>query len=304
MKPAAAFFSFLINVIGALPVWFRSGVGRVLGTIYWCFPTPEKEIARHQLDLHVPEEGGSRHLRRVFAHFGQTALESLNVNAMVRNPDRHIDCKSRDIFDRVRRSDQPTVLLTAHTANWDLLGAYIVKFGIQLFTVGTPLKNPAWHDALNAMREKYGAKTLWRTGVGGTREIVRAFKGSGMIGALNDQDTRVKSLQVPFFGKPARTPVGLVTLGKRYGARFVWMFMFRTGFNRYTVWAGEFDPHLSAEEIVTAYNKELEAHIRRFPEQWVWFHKRWARRPNLPTLRTRDYVRYLEDELKKKRGAD
>jgi lauroyl/myristoyl acyltransferase len=59
---------------------------------------------------------------------------------------------------------------------------------------------------------------------------------------------------------------------------------------RYEVFTEEFPDDLSEDEILAMYNARLEALVRRFPGQWVWFHKRWRSRPDGTVLSTRQYL--------------
>jgi Kdo2-lipid IVA lauroyltransferase/acyltransferase len=116
------------------------------------------------------------------------------------------------------------------------------------------------------------------------------------MSALIDQDTRVAGIPVPFFGRKAATPSALISLGQRYRAIFVSVFIVRTGLRHYEIFAKEFDPGLSIEELLTQYNARLEGYVRAYPSQWVWMHKRWRTTENGKRLSSREYLRMLSGE--------
>ena len=66
-----------------------------------------------------------------------------------------------------------------------------------------------------------------------------------------------------------------------------------TGLFRFETFIEEFDSTLSAEEILSEYNRRLAELLRRFPSQWVWFHKRWRSRPTGERLSSREYIAWL-----------
>jgi KDO2-lipid IV(A) lauroyltransferase len=108
-----------------------------------------------------------------------------------------------------------------------------------------------------------------------------------MVGILLDQNaTRAEGVFVPFFGAPASTSKGLALLALRTGAPVVPIFLRREPGGRHCVDVGPALPPPPDHQIATytaAFNRVLEAAIRRAPEQWLWMHDRWRTRPREAT---------------------
>jgi KDO2-lipid IV(A) lauroyltransferase len=283
--------------IGLLPIAVRSGVGAALGSIAGRIPTREAKIASLQLQAFLPESRPSEVVPRLFSNVGRSMLESLNLKPYLREPFRNISCPQWDTILSWTQEDRPIIALTAHTGNWDLLAAYTIARGIPLATVGKEARNPHVQNALRAMREAYGIETIWRSDKSGIKRIVSCFKERRVMAALIDQDTRVDSLFIPFFGTPAKTPSALVDLGKRYNARFVSAFMVRVKGDKFEIHVRELDASQDTSGILTQYHHHLEEIIRAHPDQWVWFHKRWRTDPSGTTLGTKDYLKSLERKI-------
>ena len=83
---------------------------------------------------------------------------------------------------------------------------------------------------------------------------------------------------------------------------YVSAFLFRTGWFRYTMFVEEIPSSSSEYEILHSYNQRLEALIRRYPDQWVWFHKRWRSLPDGTTLSSREYEDTLRERLTQVQG--
>jgi KDO2-lipid IV(A) lauroyltransferase len=147
------------------------------------------------------------------------------------------------------------------------------------------------------MREAYGIDTIWRADKSGIKRIINCFKERRVMAALIDQDTRVDSVFVPFFGTPAKTPSALVDLGKRFNARFVSAFIIRTSGTQFEIHTAELDASQNPEEILAEYHQNLERLIRDYPDQWVWIHKRWRSGPSGTTLGTKEYLKTLEAKI-------
>jgi KDO2-lipid IV(A) lauroyltransferase len=117
--------------------------------------------------------------------------------------------------------------------------------------------------------------------------IPRAIAAGRVVPMLADQGVKgLASVFVPFFGKLARTPKGPAVLARRLRAPCVFLAIIRQPDLRYqitfeaipTVDTG--DRERDVEAIVTAYTSRLESWITRHPEQYLWQHRRWRRRPD------------------------
>ena len=283
----------MLCALGALPLPFRRAIGRAMG---WCFshvPTHERHVASLQLQRFLgPSVSPNSIMRRMYAHLGETALESLNLRPLLAEPGR-ISCPQWDQVASWRASGRPIVALTAHTGNWDLLGAYIVHRGLPLTVVARSARSPTMQGLLERLRSRPGLTTLWRSDRSGVRSIVNTLTQGGIVAGLIDQDTRVASQLIPFFGSIARTPSSLVELGKRSHAIFVSAFIVREANGTFTVFLEQIDDSRSVAETLQCYHERLEEIIRRYPHQWVWFHKRWRTDNGGKRRSSREYLDWL-----------
>ncbi len=287
----------LLKTVGLLPISARSALGGAIGNMVGRLPLREARIAALQLQAFLPEASTSEIIPKIFENVGRSVMESLNLQPFLRSPFRHVSCPQWETIIAWSKEARPIIALTAHTGNWDLLAAYTIARGIPLSTVGKEARNPDVQVALRSMREAYGIDTIWRSDKSGVKRIIGCFKERRVMAALIDQDTRVDSLFVPFFNTPAKTPSTLVDLGKRFNARFVSAFIIRTGGTKFEIHTAELDGSKSTEEILAEYHHNLERLIRKRPDQWVWFHKRWRTDRSGTTLGTKDYLKKLEDKI-------
>lgn len=295
----ASLFVGLTRMLAALPFSVRSALGWGLGYLVGLLPLRERRFTLLQLQVFLPSLRAGRVTPRVFANAGRTLLESLNLKPILTPSSRKLfACPAWDSIERWTKEERPIIALTGHTGNWDLFAAYIISRGIPLTTVGREARNPAAQAILRAMREGYGIETIWRSDRTGLKRLMNCLKERRVVAALIDQDTRVESLMIPFFGTPAKTPSSLVALGKKYNARFVSAFMFRVGRRSFEAYVEEFPENLSEEELLTEYNRRLENLVRRYPDQWVWFHKRWRTIAVGETLSSRQYEQELKARLR------
>jgi KDO2-lipid IV(A) lauroyltransferase len=283
----------ILRLISRVPFSIRSSVGWGLGFVAGCIPTRELRVTKLQLNRFLGVEHPGPLSRRVFAHAGRYMLQVLNLEPMTQPPLSHIRCENWQEIESWLAEGRPIVALTAHTGNWDLLAAYVIARGVGVTTIGREARSPLAHELLKGIRDSYGVETIWRSDRSGLKRIVNCLREKRVLAALIDQDTRVESDYVPFFGTPVKTPSSLVALGKKFNARFVTAFIFQTSSSCFELFVREIKEDSDSTTILTEYSARLEQLIRQYPEQWVWFHKRWRTQPGEETMGTTRYLEWL-----------
>ena len=98
-------------------------------------------------------------------------------------------------------------------------------------------------------------------------------------------DTKVPSVFVDFFGKPASTPQGAAALALKANATFLVGCLVRIESGRFRMVAEEVDLEPTGDRdddtrrLTQAATTVMERIIRDYPSQWIWMHKRWKTRP-------------------------
>ena len=116
--------------------------------------------------------------------------------------------------------------------------------------------------------------------------MIKVLKSGGSVALLIDQDTKVKTVFVDFFGISAATPVGATMMAMKTGAAVVptYIHLGEDGMQHMRIHP-EIEMRMSGdEEADLIYNTQqlthfLEEAIRKHPAQWVWMHERWKTRP-------------------------
>ncbi|MCB0336002.1 MAG: hypothetical protein KDD62_06835 [Bdellovibrionales bacterium] len=286
-----------ISLLQRVPLAFRLLIGDLGGRLMSLVPTRERTIARLQLQACFPELDTTTLLQNMYAHLGQTALESINLSPLLSNIDKHVETEGWDEVTALQEQEKRFIVLTAHTGNWDLTAAYGIAKGFPVVPVGKVTRMGMLHQVLDDIRRSYGIHTLWRSEGSSAKDVVRAIHKNKVICALIDQDTNVSSTHSEFFSIPAKSPSGLVALAKKFNLEILVAFNFRIARARYKLFIHRIDASLSIESIIDEYHSLLEYYLRRFPEQWVWIHKRWRTLPDGKTLSSKDYINHLQNHV-------
>jgi len=113
--------------------------------------------------------------------------------------------------------------------------------------------------------------------------MIAAVRRGGILAFVIDQNLRTESVKVPFFGRPAPTPIGPAKLAVRTEALAVPAFIARLDDGRHHVRFLEPIECKRGDDpvaLTARITQDIEDQIRRAPEQWVWMHDRWRERPN------------------------
>ena len=221
--------------------------------------------------------------RKVFLHFGTAAADAIRMPNIIRNGINNIvSISGREYLDQAL--DTGTILLTGHFGNWEILGAWMAQNGYPIKVVGTSAYDPRLDRMIVETRNMAGYENIARGK--GTREIIRHLRNRGFLGILIDQDTRVEGVFVNFFNRPAHTAVGPAVLAKKLNLSVVSIFIHLLKDLTYHIEVGKplnlvsmDDPDQELVANVQICSNEYEKAIRKHPEQWVWMHERWKKKP-------------------------
>ncbi|KAB2957811.1 MAG: lysophospholipid acyltransferase family protein, partial [Thermoanaerobaculia bacterium] len=274
----------LAGLTGRLDWSGAQALGRGLGRLGWALAPRDRRRTLEHLGIAFPElpaEQRRRLARASFRHFGAMLAECLWLrerdSAELR---RRVELEGWREIELARSAARPVLILTGHCGNWELLAAALNVNGLGMAVVARELEDPGLQDALLGLRARFGTRTIVRGKPGAARDLLRTLRSGGALGMLIDQDTKVDGVWVPFFGRPAWTPVGAAEIARRLSAAVLPTFIERLPDGRHrAVVHPELelpgDP-VAATAMMTA---RIEEQIRRVPEQWVWMHRRWRHQP-------------------------
>ena len=223
--------------------------------------------------------------RAMFRHLGTSLFEVVWLPNL---PPNATTFEGLDRVLEIARSGRPVVAFTGHCGNWEWLAYSVAKTGAAVTVLQRERPEAGLNQFITSIRKKAGIDTIDRGSTATARELIRAMRKPGFTAFLIDQSIRAESAQVPFFGKPALTPIGPATLAIRMGAVAVAAFIERRPDGSHLVRVLEPIETTRDDDpiaLTARMTHEIENQIRRVPEQWVWMHDRWRDRPKWDVAR-------------------
>jgi KDO2-lipid IV(A) lauroyltransferase len=148
------------------------------------------------------------------------------------------------------------------------------------------LDNPLVDRMVNRIRCQHGNRVLHKDDF--ARGLLAAMRAGETVGILMDTNmTPPQGVFVPFFGVPACTASGLARVALKTGAAVLpGCLMWDAAKRKYILHFGEVMDLVhtqDAESDIVAntamFTAAIESYVRRYPDQWLWVHRRWKTRP-------------------------
>jgi KDO2-lipid IV(A) lauroyltransferase len=280
----------IIKFIGALPRPLARAAAIVLAWTFYLLHVRLRHVGRRNLELVFPEKNPSeraRILRGVFTTFGRQLAEVCLFPKYTReNVSEVVVYDGFENFERALASGKGVLFLTAHLGGWELSAFAHSLYGHPLHVVMRPLDNIYLDRLTRLYRTMHGNQMIDKDD--NVRGLLSAMKAGETVGILMDTNmTPPQGVFVDFFGIPACTASGMARIAMRTEAAVVPGFtIWDPGLRKYRL---RFDPAIDlvrtgdddADIIANTgrFTKVIEEYVRRYPDQWLWVHRRWKTRP-------------------------
>jgi KDO2-lipid IV(A) lauroyltransferase len=280
-----------IKILGAMPRplsrAFAIGISQVVYLLHFRL----RQVGMRNLAMVFPEKSEAeraRILRGVFASLGRQLAELCQFPKYTpENIDEVVAYEGLENYERAYARRKGVLFLTAHFGGWELSAFAHSLHGHWLHIVMRPMDNQYLDRLLQNYRTMHGNKTVAKDDF--VRGLLAAMKAGETVGILMDTNmTPPQGIFVDFFGIPACTASGLARIALRTDAAVVPGFtIWDPALRKYRL---RFDPALELirsgdlEADIAAntqlFTRVIEEYVRKYPDQWLWVHRRWKTRPD------------------------
>jgi KDO2-lipid IV(A) lauroyltransferase len=259
----------------ALLLWMRPGLRRAANeNLKLAFP----EWTRKQ--RHAAIRGMTRQLGWMgaeFAHFPRYSKKNI---------DRIVLLDGFENFASAQARGKGVLFLTGHMSAWELAPFAQALFGYPLHFLARAIDNPRVDALVTRYRCLGGNLPVEKNQ--SARAVLKVLASGGTVGILADHNTLLaEGVFVDFFGVPACTTAGLARFALHTSAAVVPGFLhwdaamrkYRLCFEPLVELVRTGDDATDIRENTQRFTRVIENHVRRYPDQWLWLHRRWKTRP-------------------------
>ena len=255
---------------------------------------PVSNVARKnmQMALGYDKKQTEKSLIRLWENYGRYIGEFAFADALSKQElQNRIEIKGMHHIRDFQSQDQPFILMLAHLANWDFLIGHIDELFPRWAIIYRQANNKMVDKNILDMR-KGSVVQMIPKGKEGVRKLLRAIKDKKAIAMLVDQKMN-EGIDVPFFGKNAKTADAIAKLSLQYNYPIVPCQIIRK--ERAGKFVSEFEvvihpplssvskeaaPDKKVYDLMLKVNSMVEGWVLQNPSQWFWFHNRWNKEDN------------------------
>ena len=270
----------LVAISGIVPVTIFYACGWFFGSLSYILSTRYRRLIFHNLDLAYGAQL-SRQQKRLIARrsFTMFIQESILLLKFVRLTSWQVEKVVR-VEHEERLKDAfakgcGVVLITGHLSSFCLAVARLVRAG---YRVAVLRRRQDAEEAIAYVMTMVGVRTFYHKET--LLPLARFLKDGGAVLFMIDQHAR-RGVQVPFFGIPAATFTAPVRIAVSMKTLTLPIFMHREGRGKYVLTIEEPAKLIHEKSERAVYNNLLklsgilEKYIRKYPDQWLWLHRRW-----------------------------
>jgi Kdo2-lipid IVA lauroyltransferase/acyltransferase len=279
-----------VHGVRVLPRRVARGVGAAIAAAAFHGLGRLRRVGIRNLELAFPEKTASEReeiLRAVYRNLGYLLAEFCKMPGYTaEGASEFIRYEGLENFVLPRERGKGVLVLTGHLGAWELSSFYHSLMGMPMGMVIRRLDNPLVDGFVNRIRCLHGNRVIHKDDF--ARGLIASMRAGETVGILMDTNmTPPQGVFVPFFGVPACTASGMARIAAKTGAAVVPGFLlWEESEQRYVLHFGEElkvvhtgDAEKDALANTAEFTAAIEGYVRRYPEQWLWMHRRWKTRP-------------------------
>jgi KDO2-lipid IV(A) lauroyltransferase len=275
----------LSKIVGKLPLSLQFLIGDAIGILWFDILRIRRSVVLANLQLAFPDWTEGQRIkvgRRSLCHLGRSFVEFCRIPGVDQIKDKsQFEIRGVEHLRKAEEKGRGVFLLASHVGNGDWASIGLALNGILINTITKEFKLKALNQFWFETRQRFGMGLI--PDRKSSLMILKLLKQNKIVVFVMDQFLGPPiGTKTHFFGVETGAPMGLALLAERSGASVVPVLTHREP-NGITI--VEFEPEIpfvdlqEKDQNITVntqkYSDKIEQWVRRFPEQWMWVHRRW-----------------------------
>ena len=273
----ARFFIFLLLLF---PERLRFKFGDFLGMIAYKLIKSRRLTALINLRMAFPEKSEEeieKIAKKSFKIMIKAFLCSLWFDKYLNDP-KNIKIVNQESMENAYKKGRGVMAATMHMGNME--ASTVCTGEHKIITVAKKQRNPYINDYIRKLRGKADYMEVIEKNERTSRVLISKLKEKKIYALFSDH--RDKGAIVNFFGKETKAPSGAISMALKFDMPFVLVYNTFNEDNTITVYVTDEielkrtdnfkeDVQNNVQYLINI----MEDVIRKYPEQWMWFHDRW-----------------------------
>lgn len=277
-----------MRIIAGIPKNIICGLGKILGTLVYYVDIPHRRIVGRNLKFAYPEwaeEEICKVSRRIFQNLGITILEILQMAFYSRDDFlRNIRIRGEEHLLRAVEDARGVIIISAHLGNWEAAPLFaLCYFGYPVTSVVRKIESGTVNKWILKLRTRFGNSVIDKEGA--LPEMTQALRNGKILALMIDQGTKIsEGVELIFYGKKVTVTPAAAMLALRCKSPVLPVFCVREEDQKLTI---IIEPPVELvrtknlrKDLITntqIMTDVIENAVRKYPDQWLWLHKRWKR---------------------------
>jgi KDO2-lipid IV(A) lauroyltransferase len=249
---------------------------------------PSHRIGRANLRAAFPDKDTvwiDATLRAAWDNLGRVAGEYVHLGRLCDFDTDHpntgrIVSDDADKFIELQTDGKPALCFAAHLANWELPAVMAAAHGLPSAVLYRMPNNKAVANEIARIRAPLMGRLI-RSRAQAPLEMAGALDRGEHLGMLVDQHFS-RGVDVTFFGRRCKANPSIARLARQFECPVMGVRVIRLPDRRFRIAAeGPFalpraaDGRIDVQQATQLITSVVERWIREYPDQWLWFHRRW-----------------------------
>ena len=266
------FFKYIPRII-------KIFLGKAIGSFMYYILPIRKKVAQINIKIAFPDlnQNEINHLvLKSYRHYGILLIEFLSQK-------KHNIYKFLNPLDELTKKhlvdNNGQILMTAHIGNWELMIPVISKYR-KIMGVAREQKNSGADKFIKENRSFKNVTLI--SNKDSAKKMVSALLKKELLLLVCDQNAKRKGNSISFFNKKSSFPKGPGHFYYLTKSKLLYGFCILKNDYKYELMIRELTIKNNFEqkediiiEINRLYVEILEDIIKKYPEQYFWFHKKW-----------------------------
>jgi KDO2-lipid IV(A) lauroyltransferase len=282
-------FNFAVKLLGffiiIMPYRIQLWFGDLLGYLWFDVIRLRRNVALNNLKMAFPEKSKADHIRIARAsccNSGRTFIEILRMPFLNWfDYTNDFEIIGREHLDQALKANRGVCLLSLHLSNgdWGIAGFALHKIPLSVITKEFKIK--IFNDFWFRIREVVGTQFIKDRA--SSIQILKTLKKNGIIVFVLDQFMGPPiGVKTTFFGHETGTAMGLAVIVNRSRSPVLLSYCVRLPSGKTQIIIEPEIPFVESsnseetiQKMTQTYNDHIEKVVSKYPELWMWVHRRW-----------------------------
>jgi len=249
---------------------------------------PHRRIVKRNLKFAYPEWADKeicRVSRRIFRNLGITIFEILQM-AFFSKEDflRNIRIKGEEHLIDAIKGGKGVIIISAHLGNWEAASLFSPCYlGYPVTVVVRKIESGIINSWILKLRTRVGNSVIEKEGA--LPEMTQTLRHGKILALMIDQGTKIsEGVELLFFGKKVTVTPAAAMLALRCKSPVLPVFCVREEDQKLTIIINPPVQLVRTKDLrndlktnTQSMTDVIEKAVRKYPDQWLWLHKRWKR---------------------------